>query len=195
MFGVAAHVLAHSCCMGHRFACCMPWRVCIQHAFFSLSCFLHRSGVFLWTTAMQLGYADIVAVFYYAVVVMSLSMYVMATCIFTLQDTLFQGRPGPFWAPLLLQCAAGFVCLRRSHHQPIFIRHILRLHSSAAAGHECLCACASCLCLSVCLANPILVTAASRHRQQDRFYLSSFRYIEPGCQLPISVNVWCFVRS
>ena len=73
------------------------------------------------------------------------------------------------------------------------IRHMLQLHSSAAAGHECLCACASCLCLSVCLANPVLV--ASRHRQQDRFYLSSFRYVEPDCQLPIHVSVWCFVRS
>ncbi|KAL0054392.1 hypothetical protein WJX82_008296 [Trebouxia sp. C0006] len=47
---------------------------------------------------------------------------------------------------------------REQHHTSI-------LHSSAAAGHEC-----------VCLANLILVTPASPHRQQDRFYLSSFRY-------------------
>ncbi len=55
----------------------------------------------LWTAAMHFGYADTVAAFCYCIVVISLSMYVMATCISTLQDTLFQRRPGPFWAPRL----------------------------------------------------------------------------------------------
>ncbi len=50
---------------------------------------------------MQLGYTDTVMVFGYSIVVISLSMYVMAACISTLQGTLFQGRPGPFWAPHL----------------------------------------------------------------------------------------------
>ena len=55
-----------------------------------------------------------------------------------------------------------------------------QLHSSAAAGHECLCACTSCLCLSVCLGNPVLLAASPHHHRQDRFSLSSFRYIKRG---------------
>jgi len=41
-----------------------------------------------------------------------------------------------------------------SHHPRIFIRRILQPRSSATAGHECLCACASCLCLSVMPCQP-----------------------------------------
>ncbi len=46
--------------------------------------------------AMQLGFTDTVTVFGHSIMVISLSMYVMAACIFTLQGTLFLGRPGPF---------------------------------------------------------------------------------------------------
>ena len=50
---------------------------------------------------MQLAYTDTVTVLGYCITVISLSMYVITACIFTLQGTLFQGRPGPFWAPHL----------------------------------------------------------------------------------------------
>ena len=81
------------------------------------------------------------------------------------------------------------VCWSSSHHLPTFVRRSLQPRSSATAGHECRCACASCLCLmSVCLTNPIFVSAPSRHRLQERFYLSSFRYIEPSYRLPVRVS-------
>ena len=87
-----------------------------------------------------------------------------------------KGAQNAPFAALLLQCTADFVCSRRfcrsgSHSRPACFRHALQPDSSAAAaaGHECLYACASCLCLSVCLANPIIVTATSHHGLQDRF--------------------------
>ncbi len=55
----------------------------------------------MWTVTMQLGYTNTVMVFGYSIMVMFLSMYVMAAWISTLQGTLFQGRPGPFWSPHL----------------------------------------------------------------------------------------------
>ncbi len=129
----------------------------------------------------------------------------------------------PF-APLLLQCTAGFVCSRHfcwsgSHHLPTFMRHILQPHSSATARYECLRVLpvperVPCqpypwhftkLCKLVypwesvfgfnLSRNPILVIATSCHRSQDRFYLSFFKYIEPGCHLPISVSIVCFFCS
>ena len=57
---------------------------------------------------------------------------------------------------------------------------MLQPHSSATAGHECLCASASCMCLSMCLANPIPVTATSRHCLQDRFYCLSSGILSRG---------------
>ena len=52
---------------------------------------------------MQLGYTNTVVVFGYSITctVISLSMYVMAACISMQCGTLFQGRPGPFWASYL----------------------------------------------------------------------------------------------
>ena len=125
-----------------------------------------------------IGYTDTVTVFAYCIKIESLSMYVMAACVFTLQRSLFHGRPEPFWAPRLhpYLCSALQVLLATdaSADQAPTIKYILQPHSSAAAGHECLCVCASCLCLSVCPGKPICVTATSRHRLQDRFYLSFF---------------------
>ena len=51
------------------------------------------------------------------------------------------------------------VCWSSSHHLPTFVRRSLQPRSSATAGHECRGACASCLCLSACLTNPIFVSA------------------------------------
>ena len=65
---------------------------------------------------MQLGYANIVAMFSYSIMFISLGMYVMTTCIpppghfVSRAPMAILGAP---LAPLLLQCAAGFVCLRR----------------------------------------------------------------------------------
>jgi len=50
----------------------------------------------MWTVTMQRKYTDTVMVFGYSIMVISLSTYVMAACIFNLQGTLFQGRPWPF---------------------------------------------------------------------------------------------------
>ena len=50
---------------------------------------------------VQLGYSNTATAFNYSIMIIFLSMYVMAACVFILQGTFFQGRPGPFWAPHL----------------------------------------------------------------------------------------------
>ena len=112
---------------------------------------------------------------------------------------LCQGRPGPLWAPHLHPyfCSALQVSFARdasADRAPTTYQLPSHASSSNAAQLQpvtsALCACASCLCLSVhvCLANPAFVAATSRHRLQDCFYLSAFRCIEQSCQLPVSVS-------
>ena len=118
VFGVAAHVLTHSCCMGCKPAWRTPWRVCLQHAFFSLSCFLHHSGKKgMWTLTMQLGYTNTVMVFGYSYGhVPEHERYGSMHGFLPSSPLCFKGAPmtilGAPFAPLLLQCAAGFVCLQ-----------------------------------------------------------------------------------
>ncbi len=64
-----------------------------------LTCFFSTKLLFaplrgkMWTVTIRLGYADTVLVLGSSIMVISLSMYVMAAGISTLQGTLFHGRP------------------------------------------------------------------------------------------------------
>ena len=96
-----------------------------------------------------------------------------------------QGHSGrPVCSPTFAVCyritSLATLLLNGLHLHPTPTATDPQLHSSAAAGHECLCACTSCLCLSVCLGNPVLLAASPHHHRQDRFSLSSFRYIKRG---------------
>lgn len=71
----------------------------------------------MWTVTMQLGYINTVTVFGYSNMVISLSMNVMAACMEFYPPGHFVSRApmtilGAPFAPLILQCAAGFVCLQ-----------------------------------------------------------------------------------
>ena len=110
-------------------------------------------------------------------------MYVMAECISTPQGVLCQGRPGPFWAPHLHPyfCSALQVSFARdasADQAPT----TYQLPSDASSSNAAQLQPVTSACVPVCLAT------TSRHRLQDRFYLSSFRYIEQSCQLPVSVS-------
>lgn len=124
---------------------------------------------------LHLGCSDFVRMFDYCVMVISLSMYVMAVCTFhppghfVFKDAQgHSGRP-PFAA---LSCALLYrsstlrcwmCCITPKVQDTQLSARQLR------AGHECLCAYTSCLCLSVCLGN-LLLYAVTRKTASACFF-------------------------
>ena len=180
-FACIAHLFVHD--LGGYVFTCLP----------SLSCFLPRSGKHF--VDIHFGYADTAAVFCYCIVVISLSMYVMAACISTLQDTLSQGAQGHSGRPHLHPyfCSALQVLFARdaSTDRAPIIYQLRQTHPSATQRRYSRSRAPVCLhVLPVpervpCQPYPCHCPC---HRPQDRFYLSSFRYIETSYRLPVSVS-------
>ena len=103
VFVVAAHVLTHSCCLGRKHSA-RPGRSCVGYASFSPSCFLHRSGILLVDCCNAAWMCQYCSNFWSLHYVHTPGHVCHGNMHFTLQDTLFQGRPGPFWAPYLTPC-------------------------------------------------------------------------------------------